>query len=127
MKQRYTVGLFFVLLFLLLVLCISSFWMRHRKPAKMVDPYFYQSEEEAEDIENTSKTVFTQDVINSEGYYILYKGEDISVYYSDKQTVYFTTDLTIEDIPAYLLEKLREGIYMETEEDMYHFLESYSS
>ena len=59
MKQRYTVGLFFVLLFLLIVLCISSFWMRHRKPAKMVDPYFYQSEQEAEDIENTSKTVLS--------------------------------------------------------------------
>ena len=127
MKQRYTVGLFFILVILLIVICISSFWIRHRKPEKMVDPYFYETEEQIQNKQDTSTTVFTQDVINPDGYYILYKGNTIGVYYSDKETLFFTTDLKIEDVSEEMMEHLREGIYMEKEEDVYHFLESYSS
>lgn len=61
------------------------------------------------------------------GFYIMEVDGEIGIYREDKETLYFKTGLTSEALPEEVLEEVREGKFMETELQVYHFLESYSS
>lgn len=61
------------------------------------------------------------------GFYIMEVDGEIGVYREDKETLYFKTGLDPESLPADVLSEVREGKYMDTELQVYHFLESYSS
>lgn len=49
------------------------------------------------------------------------------VYCADRETVYETTDIRVEDLPLKLRQEVREGKFMYSEQELYNFLESYSS
>ncbi len=63
----------------------------------------------------------------SSGFYIMEVDGEIGVYREDKETLYFRTGLDPKSLPADVLNEVREGKYMDTELQVYHFLESYSS
>ena len=63
----------------------------------------------------------------SEGFYICIMDHKVKVYCDDRKTVYLDTDMRAEDFPEYLQLEMLHGMYMETEEELYHFLETYSS
>lgn len=65
--------------------------------------------------------------IETTGFYIMEVDGEIGVYKEDKETLYFKTGLAPEALPAEILQEVREGKFMETELQVYHFLESYSS
>jgi hypothetical protein len=52
---------------------------------------------------------------------------DIDVYKSDKETLYFKTGLTFDELPLDVRSEVQNGKYLETEIQVYHFIESYSS
>lgn len=60
-------------------------------------------------------------------YYMILEQGCITVYYSDKKTVYEHTDILQEDLPEEEIEKLKHGVYVEDEESLYSILESYTS
>lgn len=60
-------------------------------------------------------------------YYMILEQGCITVYYSDKKTVYEHTDILEEDLPEEEIEKLKNGVYVEDEESLYSILESYTS
>lgn len=49
------------------------------------------------------------------------------VYEKDENTVFFETDILLEDLEAELQEKVTAGIYFTDEQELYGFLESHSS
>lgn len=61
------------------------------------------------------------------GFYIMEVDGEIGVYREDKETLYFKTGLDPLALPADVLNEVREGKFMDTELQVYHFLESYSS
>lgn len=61
------------------------------------------------------------------GFYLLAVNHYIWVYQKDRSTLYFKTDLRIEELPEEVQKDVIEGKYMESEEAIYGFLESYSS
>lgn len=61
------------------------------------------------------------------GYYLMAVDHKIWIYQSDKTTVYFKTDMKLEDVPEKVQDEIINGKYMNSEIDIYHFLESYSS
>lgn len=61
------------------------------------------------------------------GFYIMEVDGEIGVYREDKETLYFKTGLDPKTLPADVLSEVREGKFMDTELQVYHFLESYSS
>ncbi len=61
------------------------------------------------------------------GYYLMVADHFIVVYREDKQTLYMNTDILLEDLSDTLQTEVMKGKYVETEEELYHFLESYSS
>lgn len=61
------------------------------------------------------------------GFYIMEVGGEVCVYKYDKTTLYFRTGLKVEDLPADVRYELKEGKFMDSELQVYHFIESYSS
>ena len=51
----------------------------------------------------------------------------IVVYEEDKGTIYMNTDILLENLSDALQAEIIRGKYVENEEELYHFLESYSS
>ena len=60
-------------------------------------------------------------------YYIKEADGRLVVYQSKTQEIYMETSVESDTLPEELKEKLKAGIFFENEEDLYDFLESYSS
>lgn len=63
----------------------------------------------------------------SEGFYLGVNKNYIVVYLDDMETVYLNTDILLESLPERIQQQIIGYMYMEDEEALYHFLESYSS
>jgi len=61
------------------------------------------------------------------GFYIMEVDGEVCVYKHDKKTLYFKTGLKVEELPADVRAELKEGKFMDSELQVYHFIESYSS
>lgn len=61
------------------------------------------------------------------GYYLMVADHFIVVYREDKKTLYMNTDILLENLSDALQAEIMQGKYVETEEELYNFLESYSS
>ena len=62
-----------------------------------------------------------------EYYYLAIRENKVVVYRADGMTVYMETDIPAQDLPADVLQELIQKRVVNTEEDLYDFLESYSS
>ena len=52
---------------------------------------------------------------------------DLAVYLQDGQTLYEYTDISVQELPEELQEEIISGKRIETTEELYGFLENYSS
>ena len=62
-----------------------------------------------------------------EYYYLAIQENKVVVYRADGKTVYMETDIPAQDLPTDVLQELIQKRVVNTEEDLYDFLESYSS
>ena len=60
-------------------------------------------------------------------YYLLDKNGYVVVYLSDKETIYEYTSIDVETLPVTLQNEVKNGKYIEDVEELYGFLENYSS
>ncbi|MDE7187054.1 MAG: hypothetical protein K2O13_06055, partial [Lachnospiraceae bacterium] len=61
------------------------------------------------------------------GYYLMVEDHFIVVYEEDKQRLHMNTDILLEELNDKLKAEIIQGKYIENEEELYNFLESYSS
>ncbi|MBO5472651.1 MAG: hypothetical protein J6A08_02515 [Lachnospiraceae bacterium] len=61
------------------------------------------------------------------GFYLMVADHFIVVYEEDKQTLYMNTDILLESLQESLQAEIMQGKYIESESELYNFLESYSS
>ena len=61
------------------------------------------------------------------GFYLMVADHFIVIYREDKKTLYLSTDILLENLEDALQAEIMTGKYVETEEEVYNFLESYSS
>ncbi|MDE5718863.1 MAG: hypothetical protein K2I53_14880 [Lachnospiraceae bacterium] len=62
-----------------------------------------------------------------QGFYLMVADHFIVVYEEDRSTLYMNTDILLERLPDTLQREIMEGKHMSGEEELYLFLESYSS
>lgn len=62
-----------------------------------------------------------------EGFYLMVADHFIVVYHEDRSTLYMNTDILLDYLPDSLQREIMEGKYVASEEELYLFLESYSS
>ena len=72
-------------------------------------------------------TVESMNTLSPDKYYLKANGTYLSVYRGSAGEVYFDTDLKLSDLPASLPIEAKEGIAFESLEEVYGFLENYSS
>lgn len=65
--------------------------------------------------------------IEEKGFYMAVFDNQLVVYEEDRQTIYMQTGIFVEDLPEEIQIKLINGISLSNEEELYNFLESYSS
>ena len=112
MKYKYGIGLF--------VLCIVIFYLS-----------FYtvsgNSNAETEQVE-TEESVTTDGQVSQEECYYLYEINDyVVVYKSDRKTIFEYTDILYSELPELLQTEIRNGKYVKNIDELYGFLENYSS
>ncbi|MDE6920459.1 MAG: hypothetical protein K2P89_11240, partial [Lachnospiraceae bacterium] len=61
------------------------------------------------------------------GFYIMEVDGEVCVYEHDRTTLYFKTGLRTDQLPADVRYELKKGKFMDSELQVYHFIESYSS
>lgn len=61
------------------------------------------------------------------GFYLMVADHFIVVYEEDRSTLYMNTDILLDFLPDSLQREIMEGKYVASEEELYLFLESYSS
>lgn len=77
--------------------------------------------------ENIPSSVETNKEVTYYKYIIYQDGERLTVYESDSLTVFMETDILVDELPEDMREQLKLGVGISTEEELYDFLESYSS
>ncbi len=61
------------------------------------------------------------------GYYVCAENQYVVVYYADKRTVYDATGIPVKNLSEADQQKLAEGFCIESEEELFSLLESYTS
>lgn len=60
-------------------------------------------------------------------YFLIEEGGFVTVYYIDKSTVYEYTNISLKSLPSELQEDIKVGKYISDLNELYNFLENYSS
>ena len=68
-----------------------------------------------------------EDVSEDEGYYLCEMQGFVVVYLSDRQTIYEMTEIPLSDLPEEVQQEIADGKYIATRDELYGFLENYSS
>lgn len=63
----------------------------------------------------------------TESFYMRVENNYVVVYCDDKETVYMYTEILLEELPDGIQQDIIQGMYMDNEEALYNFLETYSS
>lgn len=58
---------------------------------------------------------------------VVVEDDYLTVYDEKRENVILYTDIRLQDLPEQLAQEIIDGKYFKTEQDLYHFLESYSS
>ena len=109
MNRKYSIG-FLIGIIIILALFVIGYRFSYNRGVK-----------ERELTRNSSATEL------EEGYYINVSNGYVTVYLSDKKTVYEYTSILAEELPLELRQELDSGIKVDTLSEVYGFLENYSS
>ena len=118
MKKKYCIG-FFVALFVFVSLLgigyqVSYQYVMDRQMARQQD-------------KQRRSVAVKGEAEKNEGYYLAELHGYVVVYLSDQSTIYEFTDIPFEELPKEVQTNVKQKKYVETEEELYAFLENYSS
>lgn len=111
---------FFCSTSVVLFLCVLS--VGYYGTYKISDMRQIQAQEKEEEAKSVSSGT------GGYGLYYLKDGNGyVMVYEGDKTTLYEPTSILVETLPKTLQEEIRGGKFLKTQEELYSFLENYSS
>lgn len=97
------------------------------KDRVVVCKYYKLAKEKDQDTDLIQDPDQWQSQDQGQGYYLMVADHLIVVYREDQRTLYMGTDILLESLDDALQAEIMRGKYLETEEEVYNFLESYSS
>ena len=120
----YSIGVF-------LLLCLFSFAGYNYHQVNVLRAQVQEIQEKQEERDNRAEIPeegeYVETATEEGGYYLVEENGVISVYQSDRTTLYETTGISLDALPAKLQEEIRAGKYVKSELELYSFLENYSS
>lgn len=124
MKLRYIIG-FFAVFFMVVLLLTAGYTISYNYrmeravsgQEQSADPESVAAEGEA--VEDTGG--------EKDRYYLCELHGFVVVYLDDRKTIYEMTEIRVTDLPEEVQNEIAEGKLIGSEEDLYAFLENYSS
>ena len=127
MKYKFGICIFCVILLGVGLTIGSISWSKREMKDDPTEQIVEQQARETKQEESISPSVETNKELTYFKYMIYQDGERLTVYESDSTTIYMQTDIMVAQLPEDVREQLDLGIGIRTEEELYDFLESYSS
>lgn len=122
MKRQISICIFLAFLVIVLawiyIIVFNADKERGSKQSTQDNSQYIDSSENAVQIDNPYET---------NRYYALADHGRVSVYHANTQELYMETGIEASALPEELQESLSSGLFFTTEEELYDFLESYSS
>lgn len=125
MKNKYGIGFFTTAIIAILVITCAyqlSFQKAKEHAQEQARAEAKEQADEAEELVAADGEALKEDC-----YYLMEVNGYLVVYLSDKTTPYEYTDILYDELPAMLREEIRNGKYIESTEELYGFLENFSS
>ena len=126
MKKTTSICLFTGMIFLLLVMVVYLLFTQQDTGEQDLAAATEEMPAET-DTEKELKTTESLAVYESYAYVIKQKDGILVVYQSDGITEFFETNIRIRDLNEDMVKKLENGIRFSDDQELYAFLESYSS
>lgn len=128
MKNKYGIGFFTVSIIAVLVIT-CAYQLSYHKAKERAGEARIEREEQLKETEEESRESVTTDgsALKEDCYYLMEVNGYVVVYLSDKKTPYEYTSIPFDELPDKLREEVRNGKYIESTEELYGFLENYSS
>jgi transcriptional antiterminator len=127
MKHKYSICVLFgLLLICILIAVFSTVEQKRIKRQETTEPQETLEVEAKPDATETESVTSSKEE-GSYSYIILEEDGHLLVYYSDNMTVFFDSGIPAGNLPESLLAELETGIRFSDEEELYEFLENYSS
>ena len=125
MKKKYVIG-FFAALFLLVFLLSAGYQISYRH---VIDRQASLEEEQSAVTRSISAEgeAVTEEMDRDGGYLLRELNGFVAVYLADGKTIYELTEIPLSDLPEELQQQIREGKILSTQDELYGFLENYSS
>ena len=132
MKILKSIGLYFVLpiIFILLGILLHIIYLDFFYPNKYATPResSFLTEESKEVVSSSESNIAkTEFETQEDGYYLTVMDGKIVVMEKDQKTIYLTTDIYAEALSESLKQELLRGKFIQSMEELYGFLESYTS
>ena len=125
MKNRYGIGFFAAAA--VAVLAVTGAYELSYQKAKQ-DALEEQQIKEQELVKSQERSVAADgNALKEDCYYLMEVNGYVVVYLSDKKTPYEYTNIQFDTLPEKLREEVRNGKYVESAQELYGFLENYSS
>lgn len=118
MNDKYGIGFFSILIILLIAVSYGNH-AEYERVRKISESKYQNQMDEAVLSDGTA--------VKGESFYLLEQNECVIVMKEDKKTVYEYTDILLESLPVDLQKEIEEGKYVKNEEELFGFLENYSS
>lgn len=126
MRNKYGIGFFATAIIAMLVItCAYQFsFHKAKEQAKKI-----HAQKEQQEIEEESGALVEADgeAMKEDCYYLMEVNGYVVVYLSDKVTPYEYTAIAYDELPPTVRTEVRNGKYIESPEELYGFLENYSS
>ncbi len=121
MERKYRVG-FFAAVLAVTALLAAGYYLSYQYTSDK-----YQTEHREKEEEKNESLTTQGGAEQTEGYYVGELHGYVVVYYQDRQTIYEMTEIPYRTLPDEVQQELREGKYIKTTQELYAFLENYSS
>ncbi len=125
MRNKYGIG--FLSVILILALAVTFAYQYSYRIARERTQARLEAAEEVKKAQSEETVTADGHALKDDCYYLKNVNGYVVVFLSDKNTAYEYTVILCEELPQTVQEELVNGKYVETQEDLYGFLENYSS
>ena len=123
MKKKYCIGFFAAIFVIMILLELGYQWSYQRRIDNQEKKSTFLQEETA-----PMEVLATEGNVEKNSEYLLKELNGyVIVYLGDEKTVYEVTEISVADLPEEVQSQIREGIRLYSTNELYAFLENYSS
>lgn len=136
-KFFYTIGVFLFLGLLIMGYC-KTYWIADMREQMRVleNSREDQTADGSGNAELPAEDILPGEIVMADGsrenegygeYFLTVNGDFVIVYLSDRKTIFETTSIYVSSLPEKIQKEVRNGKYLKNQQELYSFLENYSS